>query len=162
MTTPYQTATLVMDNVPLLMRLLRKKFHEKRIGDLSMAQFRTLAFVSAQEGASLSEAAGHLGLGLPSMSKLVEALVRRKLMVREVHGRDRRRICLSLTAEGKRELEEAYRHTQSFFTEQFAQLTEAERSQIAGAFGVMQRLFSLNPGAALIQSAEAGQGSALQ
>ncbi len=162
MTTPYQTATVVLDNVPLLMRLLRKKYHEKRSGDLSMAQLRTLAFVNAQEGASLSEAAAHIGLGLPSMSKLVETLVSRKLMVREVHGRDRRRICLSLTAEGKRELEQADHHPQSFFTEQFAQLTEAERSQIAEAFGVMQRLFALNPGAALLESAEANQGPALQ
>ncbi len=144
MTSPRQTAALIMDNVPLLMRLLRTKFREKRVGDLSMVQFRTLAFVDANEGASLSEVAGHIGLGLPSMSKLVDALVNRKLLTRDMHGKDRRRICLTLTGKGKRELDEAYQHTQSFFAEKFAELTNNERTQIAEAMNVMRKLFALN------------------
>ena len=145
MTSPRQTAALVVDNVPLLMRLLRTKFREKRVGDLSMAQFRTLAFVDANRGTSLSEVAGHIGLGLPSMSKLVNALVNRQLLTRDVHGKDRRRICLALTVDGKRELDAAYQHTQSFFAEKFADLTEDERTQVAGAMNMMKRLFALNP-----------------
>lgn len=144
MTSPRQTAALVVDNVPLLMRLLRTKFREKRVGDLSMAQFRTLAFIDANHGASLSEVAGHIGLGLPSMSKLVDALVNSKRLTREMHGGDRRRICLTLTSRGKRELDEAYQHTQTFFAEKFAKLTDAERTQIAGAMNIMKKLFELN------------------
>ncbi len=80
MISPDQTAALVMDNIPMMMRILRSKFREKYAGDLSVVQFRTLAFVNDQQGASLSEAAGHIGLGLPSMSKLVETLVKRNLI----------------------------------------------------------------------------------
>ena len=134
-----------MDNIPLLMRLLRTKFREKRIGDLSMAQFRTLGFVNANTGTSLSEAAGHIGVSLPSMSILVDALVNRQLLTRDVHGRDRRRICLALTGEGKRELDEAYQHTQSFFAEKFAELTDDERRQVAGAIDLLKQLFALDP-----------------
>ena len=140
-----------MDNIPLLMRLLRTKFREKRIGDLSMAQFRTLGFVESNQGASLSEAAGHIGVSLPSMSKLVDTLVTRDLLTREVHGKDRRRICLVLTGEGKRELDEAYRHTQSFFAEKFSELTDDERDQIAGAIDIMKDLFTLNPKISLLE-----------
>jgi DNA-binding MarR family transcriptional regulator len=110
-----------------------------------MAQFRTLAFVDANQGASLSEAAGHIGLGLPSMSKQVDALVNHQLLTRETHGKDRRRICLALTAEGKRALEEAYQHTQSFFADKFAELTEEERSQVFEAMDLMKKLFALDP-----------------
>lgn len=145
MTSPRQTAALVMDNVPLLMRLLRTKFREKRIADLSMVQFRTLAFVDANQGTSLSEVAGHIGLGLPSMSKLVDALVNRKLLTRDLHGKDRRRICLALTSKGKRELNDAYQHAQSFFADNFSKLTDDERTQIAGAMNVMKKLFALGP-----------------
>jgi DNA-binding MarR family transcriptional regulator len=145
MPSPRQTAAMVIEDIPLLMRLLRTKFLEKRIGDLSMAQFRTLAFVDANQGASLSEVAGHIGLGLPSMSKLVDALVNHQLLTRETHGEDRRRICLALTAQGKRELDEAYQHTQSFFADKFAELTEQERSQVIEAMKVMMKLFALNP-----------------
>ena len=144
MTSPRQIAALVMDNIPLLMRLLRTKFREKRIGDLSMAQFRTLGFVNANRGASLSEAAGHIGVSLPSMSILVEALVNRQLLTRDIHGKDRRRVCLALTGEGKRELDEAYRHSQSFFAEKFAELTEDERTQVAGAIDLLKQLFALD------------------
>ena len=140
-----------MDNIPLLMRLLRTKFREKRIGDMSMAQFRTLGFVESNQGASLSEAAGHIGVSLPSMSKLVDALVTRDLLTREVHGQDRRRISLALTGEGKRELDEAYRYTQSFFAEKFSELTDDERNQIAGAIDIMKDLFTLNPKISLLE-----------
>ena len=140
-----------MDNIPLLMRLLRTKFREKRIGDLTMAQFRTLAFVDANQGPSLSDVAGQIGLSLPSMSKLVDALVSRTLITRSEHGQDRRRISLALTGEGKRELDEAYRHTQSFFAEKFSELTDDERNQIAGAIDIMKDLFALNPKISLLE-----------
>lgn len=145
MTSPHQTAALVMEDIPSLMRLLRTKFREKRVGDLSMAQFRTLAFVDAKHGASLSEAAGHIGVSLPSMSKLVDTLVKHKLLTRDAHGTDRRRICLALTATGKRELDEAYQHTESFFAGKFAELTEEERTQIAATMSTLKNLFALNP-----------------
>ena len=141
-----------MDNVPLLMRLLRTKFREKRVGDLTMAQFRTLAFVDANQGASLSDVAGHIGLGLPSMSKLVDTLVNHQLLTRDVYGKDRRRICLDLTGEGKRELDKAYQHTQSFFAEKFAELTEDERMQVAGAMDTMKKLFALNPRLSMLEA----------
>ena len=144
MTSPHQTAELVMDNIPLLMRLLRTKFREKRVCDLSIAQFRTLAFVDANNAASLSDAACHIGLGLPSMSKLVDALVNRGLLTRTMHGTDRRRICLALTNDGKRELDDAYQHTQSFFAEKFAELTDDERTQITDAFNTIKELFALD------------------
>ena len=143
MSSPRQTATLVMDNIPLLMRLLRTKFREKRTGEMSMVQFRTLAFADANQGASLSEAAAHIGLSLPSMSKLVETLVNRDLLNREMHGGDRRRICLSLTKRGKTELEEAYEHTQTYFTKKFTELTEDERVQIEASMNLMRDLFAL-------------------
>lgn len=145
MTSPRQTAALVIDNVPLLMRILRAKFREKRSGELSMAQFRTLAFVDANRGASLSEAAEHIGLSLPSMSKLVDSLVNQELLTRGTHGVDRRRICLGLTRTGKRELDEAYRHAESFFAGKFAELSSAQRSQLAESIGTLKKLFVLSP-----------------
>ncbi len=143
MSSPQQTAAIVMDNVPLLMRILRTKFREKRTGSMSMVQFRTLTFVNTNQGASLSATATAIGLSLPSMSKLVDALVNMNLIKREMHGEDRRKICLSLTEKGKSELDEAYQHTQTYFTEKFSELTEKERGQIETAMDVMKKLFML-------------------
>ncbi len=144
MTSSRQTAALVMDVVPLLTRLMRKKFREKRVGDLSMAQFRTLAFLDANQGASLSDSASHIGLGLPSMSKLVDALVNRKLISRVTHGSDRRRICLTLTRQGKRELEEAHKYTQSYFADKLSELSEEEREHVSETMNLLRNLFTLD------------------
>jgi DNA-binding MarR family transcriptional regulator len=145
MSSPQQTAAIVMDNVPVLMRILRTKFREMRTGSMSMVQFRTLTFVNTNQGASLSETATAIGLSLPSMSKLVDALVNMNLINREMHGGDRRRICLSLTERGKSELNEVYQHTQTYFTEKIADLTENERDQIEAAMNIMKKLFLLEP-----------------
>jgi DNA-binding MarR family transcriptional regulator len=145
MSSPQQTAAIVMDNVPLLMRILRTKFREMHTGSMSMMQFRTLTFLNTNQGASLSETATAIGLSLPSMSKLVDALVNMNLIHREMHGGDRRRICLSLTERGKSELDEAYQLTQTYFTEKFANLTEDERDQIEAAMSSMKKLFLLEP-----------------
>ena len=127
------------------MRILRTKFREMGAGSMSMVQFRTLTFVNTNQGASLSETATAIGLSMPSMSKLVDALVNMNLINREMHGGDRRRICLSLTERGKSELDEAYRYTQTYFTQKFSELTENERGQIKSAMNVMKKLFLLEP-----------------
>ncbi len=146
MTSSHQTAALTMDVIPLLMRRMRKKFREKRVRELSMAQFRTLAFLDANQGASLSEAASYIGLGLPSMSKLVDALVNRKLIRREVYGKDRRRVCLSLTRQGKRTLDEAHQHTQTYFSEKFSELSAEERRRVSEALILLRKLFAFSDG----------------
>jgi DNA-binding MarR family transcriptional regulator len=145
MSSPQLSAAIVMDNVPLLMRILRTKFREMHTGRLSMVQFRTLTFLNTNQDASLSETATAIGLSLPSMSKLVEVLVNMNLIHREMHGGDRRRICLSITERGKSELDEAYQHTQTYFAEKFASLNEDERDQIEAAMNIMKKLFLLEP-----------------
>jgi DNA-binding MarR family transcriptional regulator len=125
------------------MRLLRTKFREKRGLDLTMAEFRTLAYVRMNQDSSLSEAASQIGLGLPSMSKLVDGLVQRQLLTRLAHGSDRRRVCLGITAEGRKALDEGYRHTESFFAARLAELTDDERVQISAALNTLKSLFDL-------------------
>lgn len=127
------------------MRLLRTKLRERRSGELSLAQFRTLAFVDANRGASLSETAGHIGLSLPAMSRLVDSLVRAQLLARSAHGADRRRICLQLTPAGKRELDQAYRYAEAYFSDKFAELSDAQRTQLAGSIHMLRQLFMLAP-----------------
>ncbi len=144
MTSPQQTAALTMDVIPSLTRLIRSKFREKRVGDLTMVEFRTMAFINANQNASHSEAAEHIGLGRPSMSKVVDALVNRKRVVRKVHGKDRRRICLTITKQGQRDLDEAYQHTQLYFADKFSSLSEKQRMQVVESLSLLKELFALS------------------
>lgn len=136
------TANQMMEVIPVVMRVIRKKFRERRAADLSMAHFRTLAFIDIHQGASLSDVAEHIGLTLPSTSKMVDGLVNRKLVSRDMHSGDRRRICLALTAPGKKELQASYAHTHEYLVEQVSGLSAAERDIIVQALTLMKGLFA--------------------
>ena len=72
---PAHTARELMEVVPLVMRTFRAEMRGSRANDLSVPQFRALGFVHRKPGTSLSDVAEHIGLALPSMSKLIDGLV---------------------------------------------------------------------------------------
>ena len=134
-------AQQVLEVVPLVMRTIRGKLRKHRAADISVPQFRALGYINRNEGASLSDLADHIGLTLPSMSKLVDGLVIRKLVTRTAHSQDRRRMCLSLTAQGREELKASYKHTEKFLTGILSGLTEEELKTVSHAMRVLRGLF---------------------
>src|SRR5215217_7612844 len=94
---PKHCAAELFEVVPLIMRAMRAEVRRQRAPELSMPQFRALAFIGRNEGAALSDVAAFLGLGLPSTSKLIDGLVEARLVTREIAPGDRRRVCLGLS-----------------------------------------------------------------
>jgi DNA-binding MarR family transcriptional regulator len=120
---------------------VRAEMRRHRAADLSVPQFRTLTFLSRQAGASLSQVAEHIGLTLPSMSSLVEGLVERKLILRNPHSVDRRRVTLTLTARGQSVLEAAHGATQAALAEKLAALSAQDRTIVVQAMLALRPLF---------------------
>lgn len=135
-------AQQVLDAVPLVMRTIRGQLRSHRSADISVPQFRAMGYLDRNDGASLSDLAGHIGLTLPSMSKLIDGLVSRKLVTRTSHNMDRRRICLSLTPLGREELREAHRFTEKYLADQISGLDEADLQTITRAMQLLKSLFS--------------------
>ena len=100
---------------------------------LSVPQFRTLAFVQHHTHASLSEVAEHIGLTLPTMSKLIDTLVERELILRHVHSLDRRRMSLALTPGGSAMLARAQAKAENALSAQLSTLTDHEQRTIIEA-----------------------------
>ena len=76
---------------------------ERAAGDLTLAQYRVLAMVSAgDERASLL--AGRLAITKPSVSAVVDGLVERGYLAREPVDGDRRAIRLRITTDGTKAL----------------------------------------------------------
>jgi DNA-binding MarR family transcriptional regulator len=140
-----ETARQVLDTVPLVMRTIRTEFRSQRSNDLSVAQFRTLAYIDSNDGASLSSLAGYIGLTLPSMSKLVDGMVSRGLVARNEYVEDRRRICLRLTPQGKSELETVHKHTEAFLANKLSSLTKEELASITHSLQILKDLFVAVP-----------------
>jgi DNA-binding MarR family transcriptional regulator len=131
----------VLDVVPLLMRTIRAELRQRRAADLSVPQYRAMLFVNRRPAASLSEVAEHLGLTPPSTSTLIDGLVERGLVLREACTSDRRRITLSLSAEGCAMVEATYRDTCSRLAEVFTDVPAAERELIVQALQALRRAF---------------------
>ncbi len=137
----YECAREMVEVVPLVMRTLVGEMRKHRATDLSVPQFRTLAFLNRHEGACLSDVAEHIGLTLPSMSKMIDGLVARRLVLRYVHPTDRRRVTLSLTEQGGGALQVAREATRAFLAERLATLPESQLAAIVRAMGVLRPIF---------------------
>jgi DNA-binding MarR family transcriptional regulator len=140
-------ATLLVEVVPLLMRVLRAEMRSRGAG-LAVPQFRTLAFLNRHPGASLSDVAEHLGLTLASTSKKVDGLVTRQLVVRESSTDDRRRVTLDLSAEGRELFAAARQGTCESFADSLAGLSADDLVTVDRALRVLQATFAPNDAAA--------------
>lgn len=139
---PKDTARAVLEVVPLVMRTVRTEMRAAGALNLSVPQFRTLGFVAHNPQTSLSALAEYIGLTLPSMSKLVDGLVERKLLMRQSHADDRRRITLELTARGGALLRSAHASTQAALAQHLSELGESERATVVRAMQILQPLFA--------------------
>ncbi len=140
-----ECAAQVAEVVPLVMRTIRAEMRGHRSPDLSVPQFRTLLFLRRQPGASVSEVAGQIGLTLPSVSKMIDRLVGRDLVVRHSAPGDRRRICLELTPLGASTLQATTNATRERLAERLMALPPDARAVIVQAMQSLQRVFGEPP-----------------
>ena len=139
---PDECAGQILEVVPVVMRAIRAEMRSHRAPDISVSQFRALAFINRRKGASLSDVAEHIGLALPSMSKMVDGLVARNLVKREAHPRDRRRLTLALTQRGRAMQKSARAATQRFLAARLATARASDRAMVAQAMAVLRPLFT--------------------
>ena len=141
-TSPDACAQEILEVVPVVMRTIRAEMRRHRTADLSVPQFRTLAFIDRNAGGSLSDVAEHIGLTLPSMSKIVDGLVARKMVTRQTHRTDRRRMTLALTARGQTALQTTREATRACLAEDLAAVTDRERETIRQAMRILRPVFT--------------------
>jgi DNA-binding MarR family transcriptional regulator len=138
---PDECARQILEAVPMVMRTIRSEMRSHRGADLSVPKFRVLIFLNRHEGASLSVIAEHLGLTLPSMSKMIDGLVARNMVTRQMDPKDRRRVTLVLTALGRSSMQSAYKATESRLAERLVVLPASERRIIIEAMQVLAATF---------------------
>lgn len=132
----------VLDVIPLVMRTIRKNLRAQRDPDMSLPEFRGLAFINRNPGCSLNETAEHIGLEAPSASKLIDRLVRGGLVLRKADPADRRRVRLTLLPRGQRNIDLAFEHTRSFLARELAGLKAGERTAVLKAMQILKSAFA--------------------
>ena len=108
--------------------------------DISFPKFRALAVIHRSPNADLSTIAAHLALTLSATSRLVDALVSKKLLLRKPRRDNRRKVRLTLTAAGRRALDATTRATESEFARRFDHLTVDTRAALLAAMHALLAL----------------------
>jgi DNA-binding MarR family transcriptional regulator len=134
-------ASDLVDTVPLVMRVIRQHLRRHRSG-LTVPQFRSLWFISTTAGHSLSAVADFIGLSLPAMSRLIDGLVEKRLVLRKTCDTDRRHVRLSLTSSGEATLAEARELARAHIAQSLARLTDRERSTVGAAMKILRTAFT--------------------
>jgi DNA-binding MarR family transcriptional regulator len=84
--------------------------------------------------------ADSMGVTLPAITRMVNALVQRKLVRREASTEDRRQSHITPTSKGESSLTTARSALRERFAEGCRQLTADERAQLLAGLDVLERL----------------------
>jgi DNA-binding MarR family transcriptional regulator len=104
--------------------------YAERFG-LAITEWRVLAVLGGYPGLSAGGVAERTAMDKVAVSRALARLIARGLVVREVHGDDRRRAVLALSAEGNRIHAEVAPMALAYERELLAPLDEDERRQLA-------------------------------
>jgi len=115
------------------MRVVRDHMRAGRAEGVSVPQFRALLYVRRNPGTDLSSVAEHMGASMPAVSELVSRLVRDGLVARELDPRSRRRVRLTLSPDGERQLGEARERTLEWLAGRVASAAPEQLERIEAA-----------------------------
>ena len=97
---------------------------------IELTQWATLRRIG-RSPCTIGELARHKGVGLPTMSKSVEMLVRKGWVERWIDKTDRRQTLVRLTSSGRRVMADSRKRFESILEEKLSTLSASDRSAIA-------------------------------
>jgi DNA-binding MarR family transcriptional regulator len=121
-------------------RLLRALRREDRAGGISAPRLSALSVLVFAGPMSLAGLADAEQVSAPTMSRIVEALVRSGLATRDPHPSNRRMVRIAATEEGKSLLEAGRERRVRALTQRIATLSESERRALARGVEILEQL----------------------
>ena len=135
-----ELAREMIEVVPLGTRWVRSSVRRQN-PSWSVPQLVTLGYLRDHPGASLSEVAAQLGIGLPSASTLVTRLVELGHVDRREDPAERRRTLLTLTRRGKTQLEAALQVSGEELADRLRSLPARDLDRLGHAMAILRTLF---------------------
>ncbi len=146
MTDPLNScARELLEVMPLVMQDLRRTMRGHSAPELRVPELRSLAFLGRYPGSNLTDLAEHIGVSLPSMSKMVDTLAYRGFIDRQPDAEDRRRVRLGLTQAGQSVLAAAREAVQAAFTVKLSRLSAQDIDALTQGLRLLRRLFGITP-----------------
>lgn len=101
--------------------------------DITIAQYRTLVVLASRGPQKLADLACQLGVTPPTAGRMCDRLARRGLVTRHRAHDDRRVVRISLTAEGRRILDDVTRRRRGFLARILGAMPAERRQEVAAA-----------------------------
>lgn len=124
------------------LNFLKAQIRVDKPTDLTMPQFRTLSILAKEGERGLGALAEDLCVSPAAMSKMVDALVERRLLERTPGQTDRRRIEITLTAAGRRIVDSTRANLESALTKRLTGLGAADLARLAAAMRQLESTLS--------------------
>ncbi len=142
MTTPKNDArsALLLEVIPRMMRIIRTEMRQLGKHKLTVPQFRVLLQLS-QQPMSNQDLAGWMGVSAPTMSKMIDNLVKRSLITRKTEMKDRRAVLVAITKKGMTLVTDARGIVQRRFTQRISQISEDKLQAIETGLSMMKDTF---------------------
>lgn len=137
-----QCAADLMDIVPTVMQFIRAEMRAQHEADLSVPQFRVLAYLRRHPDSSLSDVAEHIGVTRATASAMTDRLVQRGFVSRVEDPNERRHIMLNLTEIGSIHLQQARAATLATITTLLSPLSTDQLATLATSLTLLKHLFS--------------------
>ena len=125
---------------PVLLRLARELRREIHSLGVTGGQVSILAAIKHAPGITASAVAASERVSAPAMSNHVARLEKAGLIERTREGVDRRRVGLSLTAEGEKVLRSVRQRRTAWLASRLDRLTDRERAQVEAAIPALEKL----------------------
>jgi len=145
-TTPTETdaglATTLRISVSRLARRLRAQRAVSGLAEavLSETQLAALSALEVHDAMTPGELAEHEKVQPPSMTRVIAVLTERDLILKSPHPTDRRQVVLTVTGEGRAVVQRVRRRKDAWLAQRLAELTAAERSTLAAAVPILEKL----------------------
>lgn len=138
-------AAAVLDVVPGVMDAMRAAMRRHAGSQLSVPQFRCLAFIKREPGASIGAVAAFLGVSMPTASAMVDRLARAGAIAPSADPDDRRRQRLHITAEGDTQLADIRGGAHNDLAQRLASCQADDLPVLLAGLDALRRCFDSNP-----------------
>jgi DNA-binding MarR family transcriptional regulator len=120
-------------------RMLRIARRDETDGDISAPRMSALSVLAFRGPLSLAELAAAEEVKAPTMSRLVEGLVKEGLASREADPSNRRKVRIAATEEGRRRLEGGRERRVRALRDRLRRLADSEQRALARGVEVLDR-----------------------
>lgn len=121
-------------------RIARDGLGQKRVDGMTPSRLTALAVLAADGPLRMGELAARLGISAPTVSRLIDCLAERGLILRVTDPADHRATRVGLSTDGVLGLAAVREHGEGMLADRIAALDPAERSALCAILPLLERL----------------------